>query len=246
MLSTFDKIKLMVKKFFGKQIKITNSDQLQELIDRENLKLNDLKATSNELKAEHNVHKKDLDKLNDSKNKLMKKAKSYKQRMDAATANGDDKEAAKMFEGVKEGKRLVDETNIKIKAEEHCTDVFSRYSESAKRAVDLQQRKVDDLNVKLSELKIKEQISKSFSKFSNLDLDITEDAAIQQLAHDIEIDYNKVETQLNDLEHRLGVKDDIESYINKDEEYLTDDSLEDFMNKLDEDEEEKEKGEKLW
>ena len=245
MLSFSDRIKMVWRKWFKKNVRITNSEELQELINKENMKLQDLKVTRGDLRAEHNLHQRDLERLQDSQGKLMKKAKSYKDAMDKATLAGDEKAAERAYEGIKEGKRLVDETNMKIKAKESCSEVFSKYVNAADRAVNLQQRKVDDLNVKLSELKIKEQITQSFSKFSNIDFDLSNDATIEQLAHDIEIDYNKVESQLDDLEHKLGTKDDIESYIADNNDITFDTSLDEFIEKLGKDDEE-DRGEKLW
>lgn len=228
MLKFLDRVKFMFGKAGKKAIKITSIEELEVLIGKEREKLSELKQTNLELRAELKFHANDLAALTDSVNRLTNRTRSFKEQMLKANEEGNKELAERMLENIKEGKRLIDETTVKLKAKQECTEAFEKYVTASERALSLQERKLDNLNSKLSELHVKDQISKSFNKFSNLDFGMDNDQAIEELTKNVEIDYNMTEIKLDDLENELNSKDATEAFLESEDEQ----SLEDFINSL--------------
>lgn len=213
-MKLLDRIKLLGKKAEKKVLKVSTMEELQYYIEQKALEHAEMKDGLKQAKAELAVKQQNCNDLYNSKAKLESSAQHY------------------IRLGEEENQEVLKNIFTHVQATQSKIDLFEKSISSleiiikrTEEAVSVTEREITKLKTQLDELRMKDQLSKSLSKYANL----TETAGINEgriddLINEVEVNYKKAELTLEEKSN----ENSLESLLQPSEE----DSYKKFINSL--------------
>ena len=219
MMKLLDRIKFLGKKASDNVVKITSMEELQFYADKKRKQLNEMKEELKNMKAERKYHQDQLERLQDSKNDVLKAARRHKSTIEDESSSETAKERAR--DQIMDAKRLVENSDRSITMLEKTIATFDKMIVRGESAVKTVETEFNKLTSSLDELRLKESLTKTFKKYKSVDLGDLTEHRIDELVKDIEVNFNSMELNLEEMESKENIS--VDSFLSRNSETSFDD-----------------------